>query len=80
MSSMTCRVLAATCSDGNFKCVISIDIIETDIIVISCQMSFSWMPQDHIDAKSILVYVIAWCLMVPDHYLNQIWPSSMLYD
>ena len=35
-----------------------------------------WMPQDLTDDKSILVQVMACCLMAPSHYLNQCWPKS----
>ena len=34
-------------------------------------------PADHVDGKSILLQVMAWCRQAGDHYLNQCWPSSM---
>ena len=36
-----------------------------------------WKPEDHVDGKSILLQVMAWCHQAGDHYLNQCWPSSM---
>ena len=35
--------------------------------------TYRWMPLDFINEKSILVQVMAWCLMAPSHYLNQCW-------
>ena len=37
------------------------------------------IQQDFIDYKSTSVWLMAWCLMAPSHYLNQCWPSSLIY-
>ena len=34
----------------------------TDILNISCGLVLEWMPQDHINDKSILVLIMAWCI------------------
>ena len=37
-----------------------------------------WMSQNHIDCKSALVQVMAWCHQATSHYLSQCCPISML--
>ena len=34
-------------------------------------------PEDHLDGKSILLQVMAWCRQAGDHYLNHFWPRSL---
>ena len=36
------------------------------------------LPEYFVGYKSSLVQVMAWCLMVPDHYLNQWWPRYVM--
>ena len=44
---------------------------------ISSAIAFKLMGQHHIDDKSSLVQVMAWCRQRVSHYLNQCWARSM---
>ena len=47
-----------------------------NILSISYEIVFRWMPQGLTD-KSTLVQIMAWCRQATSHYLNQYWPRSM---
>ena len=47
-------------------------------MVISCEISFRWLPPDLTDDKSTLVQVMTWCRQATSHYLGQFWPMSLL--
>ena len=48
-----------------------------DMLSIQVNIVMEWKPEDHVDGKSILLQVMAWCHQAGGHYLNQCWPSSM---
>ena len=37
----------------------------------TCEIALGWMPQNVLGDKSALVWVMAFCLMAPCHYMNQ---------
>ena len=43
------------------------------------QISLIFVPWGPFGSKSSLFQVMAWCLMAPSHYLNQYWPSYVMY-
>ena len=47
------------------------------ILSIQVNIFMELKPEDHVDGKSLLLQVMAWCRQAGDHYLNQCWPSSM---
>ena len=47
------------------------------ILSVQVNIFMELKPEDHVDGKSILLQVLAWCRQAGDHYLNQCWPSSM---
>ena len=47
------------------------------ILSIQVNIVMEWKSEDHLDSKSILLQVMAWCHQAGGHYLNQCWPSSM---
>ena len=51
-------------------------ILWIDIWYTSCEIGFWWVWQNHIDGKSTLLQVMAWCCQAASHYLSQCWPSS----
>ena len=38
-----------------------------------------WKPENHVEGKSILLQVMAWCRHAGGHYLNQFWPRPMTW-
>ena len=47
------------------------------ILSVQVNIFMELKPEDHVDGKTILVQVMAWCRQAGDHYLDQFWPSSM---
>ena len=41
-----------------------------------CEIALVWMLENLSDEKSVLVQIIAWCRLVPSHYLYRWWPRS----
>ena len=52
-------------------------ISRIDILSISSEIAFKWMPQHLTDDYSTLVQVIDWCRKATSHHLNQCRPRSM---
>ena len=48
------------------------------ILNISGEVALSGMPQDNIDYKPTLVWLMAWRLQAAKHYVNQFWPNSVM--
>ena len=59
----------------NFRRVIFQLILVIDGWSICCKIVLKWMQMDHIDGKSTLVPVMAWCHQATSHYLSQLWPD-----
>ena len=55
-------------------------ILLIDILGTFCDISLWWVPKNHIDDKSTLVQVMAWCRQATSHYLSQCWLRSVLPD
>ena len=55
-----------------FKLILWFDILST-----FCGTGLRWMPQNPIDDKSALVWVMACCHQATNNYLSQCWPKSM---
>ena len=49
-----------------------------DILSIQVNITLEWMPEDHVDGKSTLIQVMAWCHQATSHYLNQCWPRFLI--
>ena len=47
-------------------------ILQIDIMSMSWETAFKWMPHDFTYEKSTLIWVMAWW-----HYLNKCWPRSI---
>ena len=66
---------------GRYGCNLKFKIIELIarivILSISCEIALRWKPLGISSNCSILVSVVAWCLMAPNHYLSQCQPRSM---
>ena len=52
--------------ESDFKCVNFKHKLEIDIFIIQVNVSLELMPEDHIDGKSTLVQVMAWCHQAPN--------------
>ena len=52
-------------------------ILQSDILITSCEVGLRWVPQDLTDDQSTLVQVMAWCHQATSHYLIQCWARSM---
>ena len=61
----------------NFRWVIFKLILVKGGWGISYEIFLRLMPLDHINDKSTLVQVMAWCRQATGHYLSQRWPRSM---
>ena len=59
-----------------FKSIILEHMLQIKFMIISCEISVRWMPQNTFDDRSTLVQVMAWCLQATSHYLKQCWPPS----
>ena len=67
----------------NLKSIIFKHISRIDVLSISCEIAFRWMPQELTDNMSTLVQVIAWCRQATSLTTNlasisQYWPRSIL--
>ena len=60
----------------HFKYLILIQNSVIDYMTISSGIALWWMPQGHIDDKSILLQVMAWCRQATSHFLSQCWRGS----
>ena len=53
-------------------------IFPENISLATCEIAFSWKPQNLTHVKSTLILVKAWCHQATSHYLSQCWSRSLL--